>query len=93
MTVSDIVLSVNGRDAGKSFVILALQNEYALLGNGKTRRVERPKKKKLKHCAYLGKAREDMAEKIRNGEKVTNHELRKLLAEFNAGSSENEEVC
>lgn len=92
MTVSDVVLSLNGHDAGKPFVVLSIQDGYAFLANGKTRRVDKPKQKKLKHCRYLAPSPEAIAEKIRRGTEVTNHELRKALAEVMAGVTKNEEV-
>lgn len=43
---ADIVISLNGRDTGKRFYVLDIQDGYALLCDGKTRRVEKPKRKK-----------------------------------------------
>ncbi len=79
---SDIVISLNGRDKGKIFFVLDTDDSYALLCDGKVRRTEKPKRKKLKHIRL--EARHDCrtAEKIRAGDKVTNSEIRRALAEY-----------
>ena len=85
---SDIVVSTNGRDSGKAFFVLDTENGYALLANGKGRRVEAPKRKKIKHVKHFSSEGGRVSEKIRNGEKVTNSDLRKALAEYAGGISE-----
>jgi len=79
MNVADIVISLNGRDAGKQFVVIAVEEEYALIANGKGRRFEKPKRKKIKHLKFEGKASSILAEKLLESEKITNSELRKEL--------------
>lgn len=45
-----VVKSKNGRDSQKIFAILEILDEdYLLIVNGKNRKLERPKKKKVKH--------------------------------------------
>ena len=39
---SNIIRSDAGRDKGKLFVVLAVEGEYLLLADGKSRRVEAP---------------------------------------------------
>ena len=52
ITKSDIVLSVAGRDRGKLFYVLETDGVYVLVANGKERRLEHPKRKKLKQDVY-----------------------------------------
>ena len=40
ITASSIVMSAAGRDSGKLFVVLAVEGEYLLLADGKSRKVE-----------------------------------------------------
>ncbi|MDR1588840.1 MAG: KOW domain-containing RNA-binding protein [Oscillospiraceae bacterium] len=86
LEISDIVLSRNGRDAGKRFFIVGLDEcEYALLADGKFRRMEKPKRKKQKHLKLEARGTGDRAAvKLRSGDKVTNSELRKAIAEYGA---------
>ena len=81
---SDIVVSLNGRDAGKLFYVLEIEGEYSFLADGKVRRVEKPKRKKLKHIKLERKDMSRVSEKIKSGEKVTNSEIRRSLAEKSA---------
>ena len=87
---SDIVRSDAGRDQGKLFVVLAVEGEYLLLADGKGRRVEAPKRKKRRHVQAAFQTESRIAEKIRNGEKVLNSELRKELASLGQKQSQNQ---
>ena len=89
MKISDIVRSVNGRDAGKMFFVIGLEGEYALIADGKGRRLEKPKRKKAKHVSFVSGSDSRAAVKLRTGERTTNSELRRALAEFrSAGGGE-----
>ena len=51
----DFVVSRCGRDGGRLFIVTGLcGSEYALIADGKFRKVEKPKKKKLKHVSPAG---------------------------------------
>ena len=41
---SDIVKSTAGRDKGKFFFVLGVEEDFLLLADGKTRRLESPKR-------------------------------------------------
>lgn len=79
---SDIVLSIAGRDRGKLYYVIDTDGEFLLIANGRERRLESPKRKKLKHVRKVPRAESRIAEKIRGGEKVLNRELRRDLAAF-----------
>ena len=84
MNIADIVISINGRDAGKLFIVIGTDNEYSLIANGKNRRYEKPKRKKNKHLKFENKADSLITEKLIEGGKVTNNEIRRFLAEYTA---------
>ena len=79
---SDIVKSTARRDKGKFFFVLAEEEDVLLLADGKTRKLENPKRKKRKHTEFAARYQCRVAEKIRSDEKITNSELRKTLAAF-----------
>jgi len=84
LAVADIVISMNGRDAGKRFIVTGTDDGYSLLADGKGRRLEKPKRKKNKHIIYEDKADSLIANKLIEGEKITNSELRRYLAGYAA---------
>ena len=79
---SNIVRSDAGRDKGKLFVVLAADGEYLLLADGKSRKVENPKRKKRRHVLYVASEDNRLSEKIKSEEKITNSELRRTLAAY-----------
>jgi len=83
--IADIVISLNGRDAGKRFVVIGVEDGYSLIANGKGRRYEKPKRKKNKHLKIENKLNNKVADKLIEGEKATNNELRRALAAYAAG--------
>ena len=79
---SNIVRSDAGRDKGKLFVVLAVEGEFLLLADGKSRKVENPKRKKRRHVLFASAEKTRLSEKITGNEKFTNSELRRTLAAF-----------
>ena len=78
-----IVRSIAGRDKGDLFIVLSREGDYAYLANGELRKVDRPKKKKLKHLQGSNSVSEFIKNKLETTGKVTNSEVRKALSEFN----------
>ena len=78
--ISDVVLSTTGRDNGKLFYVIGIEDEYLILANGKDRTLEKPKRKKRRHIQKVLRSETRVAEKIRSGDKVLNSELRRDLA-------------
>ncbi|MDE5910934.1 MAG: KOW domain-containing RNA-binding protein [Clostridia bacterium] len=55
--VGDIVQSKSGHDAKRYFVVIATLNEnYILIADGKSRRLESPKQKNVKHVKLIEEA-------------------------------------
>lgn len=78
--ISDIVLSVAGRDKGQLFFVVKTDEQFVYLADGKGRKLECPKRKKRRHVQKTAQTENRVAEKIRSGEKVLNSELRRELA-------------
>ena len=79
---ADIVQSDAGRDKGKLFFVLDVEGEYLLLADGKSRKVEAPKRKKRRHVLFVAADETRLSEKIKSEEKITNSELRRTLAGY-----------
>ncbi len=68
-----IVKAKAGRDKDMFFVVLGLDKDYAYIADGKRRRVEKPKKKKLIHL----QATNSLAECYE-----TNRQIRSVVNQF-----------
>ena len=79
---ANIVLSDAGRDRGKLFFVMSVEGEFLLLADGKSRKVESPKRKKRKHVRLVSDKELEVSTKIKGEEKITNSELRRALAIF-----------
>jgi len=76
-----IVVSRAGRDAGKRFVVVkVIDDSFVEISDGDLRKIEKPKRKKIKHLISTDEKAEILAEKLRNGGRITNAEIRKMLA-------------
>ena len=92
LRIADIVISINGRDAGKKFIVIETETGYSLIADGKGRKYEKPKRKKNKHLKVDNTASGKLADKLISGEKVTNSEIRRFLAAYAAHNSDRYEV-
>lgn len=75
ISFGDLVISIAGRDKGERFLVIDVKDGYANIVNGRTRKVNKPKKKKIKHLEKVLGARVDLAQKIQNGEPVGNERV------------------
>lgn len=78
--VGDFVISKSGRDRNRHFVVVeVIDDNYVNIADGALRKIEKPKKKKVKHLDFFGIVGEDGLSKLNSEKKVTNSELRKML--------------
>ena len=80
LIIADVVISTAGRDQGKLFYVIGTDPVYLTLANGKDRTLEKPKHKKRRHIEKVLRSETRVADKLRNGDKVLNSELRRDLA-------------
>ena len=90
LQISDVVISIRGRDQGEVFYVIGREGEYLLLANGKNRTLEAPKRKKQKHVEKVLRSETRVAAKLRSGDKVLNGELRRDLAFLSRGMQAND---
>lgn len=74
-----LVISKAGRDKGKWFVVYKIEGPWVYLVDGKTRRLERPKKKNIRHLQPTHKA---IFADGRFPLKYSNHQLYHDLKQF-----------
>lgn len=75
-----VVVSKAGRDKDRAFLVVgSADSEHVLLADGCLRRLERPKKKKLKHVRVEPAAAEGIKTKLLEGKQVFDAEIRNCL--------------
>ena len=72
-----IVRAMAGRDKENFFVVLEVDSKYALIADGKRRKIEHPKKKKLIHLAPT--------KTVIEGSLETNPQIKRVLSQFKNG--------
>lgn len=71
-----VVRSEAGHDQRRFYVLLELCGEYGVIADGKKRKLEKPKKKNLRHLAKTARV-------LSPGEYDTNQKLRRVLWSYN----------
>lgn len=78
--VGQLVSSKAGRDADRYFLIYeVLDQSFVRVVDGDLRRVEAPKRKSIKHLKPYQMVAEELADKVKGGQRVTNAEVRKAI--------------
>ncbi len=79
------VLSTQGRDEGRTFLLLSdEQDGYVLMADGLTRKLDHPKKKKIKHLKPKPVRMETLKSRLEAGQ-LLDSDLRKFLKENGLG--------
>lgn len=82
--IGQVVRSKAGRDKGKVFIVTKVIDDlYVLVVDGDFRRLDNPKKKKIRHLIVYKSIIEEIQSKIKNGDKINNAFIRKVLEPFN----------
>lgn len=78
--VGQFIRSKAGRDKDRIFIIIdKIDENYLLLVDGDLRKVESPKKKKIKHIVPIDLVSDDIKIKLLEGKKVTNLMIRREI--------------
>jgi len=85
--IGRIAVSKAGRDTGRVFVILeVIDTYYVYIVDGDLRKMDRPKKKKLKHLTLSEVVLRSIADKLKEGTKVFDAEIRSAIRSLQSGS-------
>ena len=79
MKISEVVISRKGKYDGELFFVIDVKDGFALLADGKKRKVTNPKKKKLLHLEEVGLSSEAVKEKLENGSNTVDALMRAEL--------------
>lgn len=80
--VGSVVISRAGRDQGRLFLVVEeVDADFVRVANGDLRRMDRLKKKRRKHLKPTGRVVQALRDRMAEGRKVEDHELRTWLSE------------
>jgi ribosomal protein L14E/L6E/L27E len=75
------------------FIIVDEADEYVYLCDGKTRKIEKPKKKKKKHIQIINEIDYNINHRLENGEPVSDADVRKALAKKDVNGLKADTEC
>ncbi len=79
--VGSRVISKAGRDEGREFyVVKSLDDEFVLISDGETHKMDKPKKKKRRHLKQISEPKENIVSRLTDGQPVFDHEVRRWLS-------------
>lgn len=90
LSKAHIVYSIAGHDKGTLYFVTQVESSYVLLADGKSRTLERPKRKNKRHVRFAQYSEHSVACRLRSGAPVENRELRMVLAAFRSESQQNQ---
>ena len=80
--LGSIVQSLAGRDKGTLFIVVGIDENYVYLVDGDIRKVENPKRKKIKHVELTRHFDGNIAERIIKKNKITNQDIKRVIKEI-----------
>ena len=79
-TIGQLVIATAGRDANRKFIITCIINDqYVYISDGESRKLENPKKKKLKHLKLTKYISTEIMHGLQQNKKVTNSVISKCI--------------
>ena len=82
VSIGQVVYSKKGRDKTKPFIVYHEEGEYVFLVDGNLRKLEKPKKKKIKHIQITNYIDIEIENKITNKCYLLDSDIRKALATY-----------
>ena len=84
LSIGQVVKVSLGRDKGNLFfVVKIINNEYVLLADGKKRKLDKPKLKKVKHLKKYNFINDEVRKRVVSGQEITDSFLRAELTKLN----------
>ena len=81
-TVGQVVYSKCGHDKGKAFIVTEIEEDFLYLTDGKSRKMDKKKKKKTKHVQITNYYDDELKTKIENGEYLLDADFVKALKKY-----------
>ena len=88
--IGRLAFSKAGHDKNAIYMIVAEDNDFVYLCDGKTKGMEAPKKKNKKHIQPIYKMTDEtIREKLLQGSPVRNEDIKRVIKVFNAQGGSN----
>lgn len=89
VTIGQYVKSKAGRDKDRIFIITDIVDDlFVLVADGDLRKIEKPKKKKIKHLSKYNLVSDEVEQRSTEGKKITNLVLRREIEKLGNSSSQ-----
>lgn len=83
ITIGQVLKSKAGRDKGRVFLVLdIIDAQYVSIVDGDLRKLDNPKRKKIKHLSIYNTILNDFRKKIKNDIMINDAYIRELLESF-----------
>ncbi len=83
INLGQIVYSTAGRDRGRYFIVVdIIDDQYVMIVDGDLRKIEKPKKKKLKHIKKTKLIAHELKEKLEEGKPIKDIEIRNSIGKL-----------
>lgn len=80
IALGQLVIPRAGRDKGRVMIVVRIiDSDYVYIADGDLRKVEKPKKKKIKHLKVLNKISKDISLRLAKKRKLSNEEIKLTL--------------
>lgn len=80
--IGEFARSKAGHDKDDIFIIFNIEGEYVYLVDGKSRSIEKPKKKKWKHIQPIHRADSGLQKKLEGHCPIQNEEIRRAIKDY-----------
>ena len=77
-----VVYSKSGHDKGDTLMVLFVEGAYVYLADGKRRKIEKPKRKKMIHVLPTGYVDTVLADKLAEGAYVLDADIAKAIKKY-----------
>ena len=83
MEIGMLAISKAGHDCGCTYMIIAFDEEYVYLVDGKMKFIAKPKKKRWKHIQIIKKVPDlELAKRMKDGQNVTDVEVKHAIRQY-----------
>lgn len=77
--IGEFAKSKAGHDKDEIFIILNIEEEYVYLVDGKSRTVEKPKKKKMKHIQVIHQIHDELQNKLDSSHIIRDEDIKRAI--------------